>query len=814
MPTPEASPRYRDLGPLGRGGMSEVRRVRDRNLRRVSAMKILHSDLLVHPQFLARFVEEAQATAQLDHPGVVPVYDLGRLGDGRPYYTMKEIRGRTLTAVIEKVHAARQGDRWEVTQAGWSLQRLVDAFRTVCDAVSYAHARGMIHRDLKPDNVMIGEFGEVHVVDWGLVKMVGSIRHSDEAVPVSTVRSDAAESDVSMQTMAGSVAGTPAYMAPEQAAGELERLGPPTDVYSLGAILYEILSGHAPYSGSGESVVRQVVAGPPPPPARVAGEEQPYGTPVVPAELRRICLKAMSREMDDRYVHAGKLARAVGEWLDGSVAREQALGQVARAREMEPEIRRLRAEAAQLRASAEEKLRGCEPSDPASTKAPGWADEDRAEEIEREAELNEVRLTRMLQSALSLSADLPEAHELLADHYQRRHVAAEAARDHNAAARLELLLRAHDQGRHRAYLDGEGALTLVTDPPAEVVLFRYELENRRLVPRVRGSLGTTPLRTVSLPMGSYLCEIRDPNRPVVRYPVHIGRGEHWDGVPPGESEPFPIRLPEASEIGSGAVYVPAGWFVAGGDPGASNGMDEVRVWCDGFLMQSLPVTNLEYIRFLDDLVDQGREAEALEHAARERQGKFEEQGELIFGRDGRGHFLLVPDADGDLWLPEWGTMMVAWHGAKEYSRWLSKRLGLEWRIPFELEWEKAARGVDGRIFPWGDFLDPSWCCIRSSHAHALAPTPVGTFAGDVSVYGVRDLAGGMKDWCEDPWGPEFPLIESQRVVRRFIQSSPLRCFRGGAWNGSEDHARIGRRDSANPTVRTSYTSFRLVRSLD
>ncbi|MFO1495028.1 MAG: serine/threonine-protein kinase [Lysobacterales bacterium] len=178
---------YELLSLIGSGAMGEVWRVRDRRLQRTMAMKILRHAWTGDADIAARFIEEAQATAQLQHPGIVPVHEIGTLSDGRLYFTMKEVRGRTFLDVIEAVHREIGSDFGAVGRDGWSHRRLVEVFRAVCDAVAYAHSRGVIHRDLKPHNIMVGDFGEVLVLDWGLALVIGRSAGMDA---VSTHRSE------------------------------------------------------------------------------------------------------------------------------------------------------------------------------------------------------------------------------------------------------------------------------------------------------------------------------------------------------------------------------------------------------------------------------------------------------------------------------------------------------------------------------------------------------------------------------------------------------------------------------------------------
>jgi eukaryotic-like serine/threonine-protein kinase len=242
--------RYQLLGEIARGGMGVVLKGRDPDLGRDLAVKVLKAELAGRPAAEQRFVEEAQVGGQLQHPGVVPVYDLGRFADGRPYFAMKLVKGRTLAELLSgrPDPAADRG-------------RFLRHFLQVCQAVAYAHAKGVIHRDLKPSNVMVGSYGEVLVMDWGLAKVLprGGLADEERATQASrererpeppneptVIRTARSGSGPGSETVAGSVMGTPAFMSPEQAGGEIERLDERADVFGLGAMLCVILTGQPP----------------------------------------------------------------------------------------------------------------------------------------------------------------------------------------------------------------------------------------------------------------------------------------------------------------------------------------------------------------------------------------------------------------------------------------------------------------------------------------------------------------------------------------------------------------------------------------
>ncbi len=241
LQAPPDTPRYRFDEFLARGGMGEVWRGFDMLLARGVALKVLREPVLADGGFRARFVEEARHVGRLEHPSIVPVHDLGELADGRPFFVMKLIHGQTLAGLL----AAR------ATPAE-DLPRWVEVFERACQAVAFAHARGLIHRDLKPSNVMLGELGEVQVLDWGIAKALaaGSQPAQGPSTPVLLPPSVAGSATApgGSETLPGQSRGTPAFMAPEQARGEVGRVGKASDVFGLGGILCVILTGQPPFA--------------------------------------------------------------------------------------------------------------------------------------------------------------------------------------------------------------------------------------------------------------------------------------------------------------------------------------------------------------------------------------------------------------------------------------------------------------------------------------------------------------------------------------------------------------------------------------
>ncbi|HEX7445992.1 MAG TPA: bifunctional serine/threonine-protein kinase/formylglycine-generating enzyme family protein [Pirellulales bacterium] len=284
------------------GGLGQVSIALDRELHRQVALKEIHPRLADQPESRARFLLEAEVTGSLEHPGVVPVYSLGQWPDGRPFYAMRLVQGDSLEDAIRRFHATPcDSDEHELR-----LRKLLRSFIDVCDAVDYAHSRGVLHRDLKPSNIMLGPYGETLVVDWGLAKTAA---RAESPLPAECAEPLLApQSGSTPETRLGSAVGTPAFMSPEQAAGALDLLGPASDVYSLGATLYTLLTNRPAFEGDDFAAIRaSILNGQFPPPRKVC--------PTAPRALEAVCLKAMALEPGDRYPSARALAVDIENWL-------------------------------------------------------------------------------------------------------------------------------------------------------------------------------------------------------------------------------------------------------------------------------------------------------------------------------------------------------------------------------------------------------------------------------------------------------------------------------------------------------------------
>ncbi len=293
--------RFRVLRPHARGGLGAVFVALDVELNREVALKQILDSHADDPVSRQRFLLEAEVTGGLEHPGIVPVYGLGTYADSRPYYAMRFIRGESLKEAIDHFRADA-AVKSNPGRRSLELRKLLRRFTDVCNAIDYAHSRGVLHRDIKPSNIILGKHGETLVVDWGLAKATGK---GDPSAGERMLLPSSASG--SAQTMAGSALGTPSYMSPEQAEGKLEALGPRSDVYSLGATLYCLLTGQPPFKGEVAEVLRAVQRSDLRPPHSI--------DPAIDRALEAVCLKAMALGPDNRYGSCRALAEDIERWM-------------------------------------------------------------------------------------------------------------------------------------------------------------------------------------------------------------------------------------------------------------------------------------------------------------------------------------------------------------------------------------------------------------------------------------------------------------------------------------------------------------------
>ncbi|MHC5019376.1 MAG: protein kinase domain-containing protein [Planctomycetota bacterium] len=749
--TRAAPARYVPLRTIGEGGTGVVMGARDQDLGREIAMKVLRRGTDASRRQYERFLREAKLTGHLEHPNIIPIYDFGELEGGEPYFTMRFVKGRTLGEIL---HGAPEGE--------FSLARLLQIFQSVCMGVQFAHDRGVIHRDLKPENIMIGDYGEVLVLDWGLAKRTSEVEElSPEAIPADHAPGI---------TLDGTVVGTPAYMAPEQAEGRVADVDEKTDVYALGAILYEILTRQAPFEGAdARTVVDRVAMGTVVPPRTRAPDRD------IPIELEDITLAALSRDKARRPVSARALHDQVLRWLEGARERtrrrREAQSALTQGREIAKRyfaVKDVLGRYEEIRDSIAKRFRGHEPVE---EKKELWAIEDQIEQMQVQRTRRFADAVRKLASALEFETDNPEARRELAELYWDRFTEAESKGDRAEMDYALATVKFYNDGTLDERIKGNGSLELATTPEgAESIIYEYVERDRILVPEWGRPLGPSPVERVLLPMGSYLVRIKLDGYRDVRRPMLLTRLRDAHVA---------VRLYTDAQIGSDFVFIPGGPFIFGGDTLATSHRPQKVMELDDYFIGRYPVTAREYAEFLNALPPE----EAEQRAPR----TVGVRGSL-WSRDDDGRWVM-PEREPRTnfsWHWDLPAMGLSWDDALAYCNWRSELEGRRITLPTEEQWEKAARGVDGRFYPWGNKFDATYCKNSRSTPGEAHPEPIGRYRDDSSPFGVRDMAGGVREWC----------------ATRASSKADVRHLRGGSWLHGQTAARCCSRagDMADATL--------------
>lgn len=773
----EITKRYHQGQTLGSGGMGKVLLYRDRTLGRQVAVKTIPSEGAIGTR-RARFLAEARITSQLAHPGIPPIHDLFSDDEGSLYYSMKLIRGLSLAEVLDSL-------RSEDAQAEerYNLVRLMSIFLSASQAVAYAHTQGVIHRDLKPDNIMVGGFGEVLVMDWGLARMLEG-RDGDADLGAETGAGIPTLADPIL-TQAGAIVGSPAYMAPESQEGDSSLVGTASDVYSLGTLLYELLTLHRPFvADSLPRLLYLKATGSFERPSR----RKPHRD--IPPELERICLKAMALDSKDRYPDAGALTTDLESYLEGVRPRIEADALVSKGLQLMVKFADQARETddAELRAMA---LRSELNSwDPLEIKRLAWEAEQFA--ADQLAATDEAFSTceATFEAALSHVRDYRPARTGLADLYWLRFLQAEANDDRRWMKRCRERIERYAPGRYSSRLIGNGSISIMSTPlGAHATLYPLVLCDGRREAGKGIELGATMVARKQVAMGSYLLHIEADNCAPAKLPLLVERLQELM---------IDVDLVANEDLHPDFIHVAAGPVTLGGDPAALSGLPQTYVDLPDYAIARYPVSTSEYLEFLADLW-RANEEEAREHLPKAR-GQNHQAGKALFelGEDGSYSFPIV-DIHSREWYGEQPVVSISINDARRYAQWISEKHSRRFRLPTESEWEKAARGTDLRIFPWGDRFDATFCVMAESSAEPPNLPAIGSVPTDRSPYGVRDLAGGVRDWVS--WDDEDTASKGE---------TPLR---GGSYGTVEVYSRCCSRSEVPETYVGSHVGFRLVQEL-
>jgi len=744
-PAPMVLPsRYVWLASLGEGGQGSVELVLDQDLGRSVALKTLHSDKTDKNDLLDLY-RESRITGQLEHPHIIPIYDVGQLADGRLYYTMPRLPGESLHHVLT---LRRRGNA--ETMKKWGLATLLQVIEKVSHGVGYAHAHGVIHRDLKPANILLGNHGEVLVVDWGIARVI----HGQAG---ARGRLWSREDDERVERVRGS----PPYMAPEQVKHP-DQVSPAADVFCLGVVLYEVLTRESPFPGASlDEIVDMLCHERPVPPRERAPELR------IPAELEEICLRALEKFPGHRYADAGELADALGEVLAGGKRHDAAARRLREAESLRSRYRVLvrRKEDGWVELDATKTAIGEQLGNEESERVQRL--KARVESLERAADGVFSEAVWSLHRALADDPENREVRSVLGELYGDRYAEAEWLFADREQAFFRAMLRQFDDGRWSRWLRSGAELLLETIPDGTPLgLYRLQENGHRLEP---GEL---------IPPDSYNAWQLAPGR----YALAPLPGDRNEDGPRKAPWFYPLLLERESKrhviidvrgedrSGERFCFVPGGPALVGGDRNAAGSSYQDRPYISPFAIARNPVTVGAYSRFLDWLTAhdpvEARIRTPEEQASR---GQNDER------------------------RPITG---ISLDDALAYCDWLQGATGMVLRLPNAAEWEKAARGADGRIYPWGDRMEADLCAsLDLGMPHGPAPQ-VGEFQHDRSPFGMQDSAGGVWEWTATG------LPDDRHIVM------------GGSIVSDPDSCRSAGRRALQDSTKLHFLGFRVLLELD
>ena len=809
-----AEPMLENIQPYAHGGTGEIFTAQDVTLGRTVAVKTLRPKHQYSLDQIERIVREAKAAAQLEHPNIVPIHSLGVSPSRGVYFTMKRLRGDSLRHIVMQLSL-----RNPAYTRVYTSSVLMSIFLKICQGMNYAHSKGIIHRDLKPENILVGNYGEVTIIDWGLVKKMDMSssphvpgRHKSPAPRVDLVTAEVGprqkETRPSAAAKAGAVVslpsgnltqngqlnGTPRFMSPEQVNGDVEDIDTRSDIYALGIILYELLTFRNPFEELVEEdeIFSAVSRGKYQKPRQT---DRKYS---ISPELEAICLKAMAVNKEQRYQAVGELIKdltAHQEGLPVSAYTAPLYVRIAKFSKRNPiktsailsciiaiftylmvssfldslYFKRTMKQVQVSVATAEFKLDNLDKrlekeaarplgraiSDDKEGELTPERYDDLHDEIEghfNEANLLLSSVTGLHHGAQSVIQTWRERimtaqiefclkHKKIKELRKIRSIMSAAMGGDLEAYSYKMRTLIHDM---ETALQGVCHLQIESDPPGADVMISFVEQTAEGamvtgVP-VHDDLLYTPVYNLALGKGTYIVTLRLDGAPDISFPVTLKHGE---------SKQLMIDIPR--EVPDGMVYVPGGSCMVGGAQSPYKREYEADV--QPFYISRREVTNREYIAFWLTLQDTKLLNAYMSRVLLSRGSNLPKN---AWNRNGK------PIAEIDLDKPVVGIPREA---AQAYCEWYGNRCGRPCRLPTAEEWEKAARGTDGRLYPWGNIFVKEYAFTYENKAarkeFGLWAKPE-SFPMDVSPYGVYDMAGNVREWTSTDFpesGGVFPQIK-------------------------------------------------------
>lgn len=761
--------RFSQIHTIGLGGIGTVMSAYEEHLDRDLAIKMLRPAFRNSLNSVSRFIQEARATAHIAHPNIVPVYELGIFEDSGPFFTMKHVKGVTLHHILKRLD-----QKSEKYIKKYSLRSLLNIFIAICNGVAYAHSKNIIHRDLKPANIMLGDYGEVMVMDWGLVKKAD---HADEYFPNDPMPISQSASDI-INTLDGEVTGTPAFMSPEQACGDNLAVDIQSDIYCLGAILCVILTKRrSPFSSGLKTLeILNLVAN-----GRIIPPRKQKPKLKISKELNAITMKAMSHDKKMRYASVLDFISDIRNYLDNYPVMAYPVPlyikffKACKRRPMIPVtiavaiFTLITAFGFQLYDQNERfnynikqaseninsgdlmyaKLKTVIKRLAELRKSNNKTDEQKIDALDKQRNQFEAFLDNYYNAAEifllkinTTGARLKEVNTKLGHIMKNKIYYSLMNKDFGKSKKLVSLMRlnkraeSYQQVRENDELYrkmnlvfyNEGIINIKTIPEgSEVEIIEIlpiepeDISEDRLEIK---QLGSTPIKGFTLAAGSYEVTLYSENRPTITYPLLIE---------PGDIVNQKIYIPK--KIPAGMSYIPAGAYYTEELSSTSKGM--TRKTLAGFFIKKSEVTFEEYLRFWVTLNDPGE--------------KQRYRSMLLLDKNSRR---LAPAWDSSAKLSRYLKLQhpvcgISYKAAVAYCLWIARQRHRPCRLPSVDQWEKAARGVDGRKYVWKSeeqfkniLIPENQNAVKKYQFGA----PTATFPLDVSVYGVLDMAGNVREY--------------------------------------------------------------------